>query len=329
MRKLQCPYTTTGPAPARQAGQSSHECHICAGRLAIASRRRRCHDSAVTQPIHIVAGATASGKSARALALARERDGVIINADATQLYAELRILSARPSDAELAQAPHALYGILQGGDPASVARWLALAKPEIEAAWAAGRLPVVCGGTGLYLKALLEGLSPIPDIAESHRAEAVQLLQDLGNAAFHAKLAEVDPVIAARLAPGNTQRLIRAWEVWRATGKPLSAWQAEPKQPPFPGAAFTVEVIDLPRAEIYRRCDARFARMMQQGALEEVKALQARNYPADAPVMKAVGVPELLGYLHGEYPLEEAVRLARHNTRRYAKRQLTWLRHQL
>lgn len=279
--------------------------------------------------IHIVAGATASGKSARALALAKERDGVVINADATQLYLDLKILSARPDPQEMENVPHKLYGVLEGQKVASAASWLEMARREITHVWHEGKLPIICGGTGFYIKTLLEGLSPIPDVPEEIKQETSALLASEGNAAFHARLHEVDSLLAEKFDSGNSQRLMRAYNVWKATGKPLSHWQKIPPQKPFSDAEFKVEVIEIEREVLYARCNDRFDAMMRQGAVDEVEALLKNNYPATLPIMKAVGVPELTAYLQGEKSREEAVALAKQNTRRYAKRQLTWLRHQL
>ena len=276
------------------------------------------------QKIHIIAGPTASGKSARAIELANQHNGVILNADATQCYADLQILSARPDAAELAKAEHRLYGIWQGDKVASVGDWLAAIKPEIEQCWNEEKLPIVCGGTGFYLKALMEGLSPIPEIEPSIR-EALGLVD---NSALYATLKSVDAEAAESIDEHNRQRLIRAVEVYEGTGKPMSEWQAIAKQPPFPNAEFELEVISLPREELYERCNRRFELMLAAGALEEVESLLDKGYAADAPVMKAVGVPEITAYLHGEINLEEAGELSKQNTRRYAKRQLTWLRNQ-
>ena len=279
-------------------------------------------------PIHLIAGPTASGKSARAIELANAQNGVILNADATQCYGELRILSARPDEAELAQAEHRLYGIWSGDKMASVADWLEAVKPEIEQCWQEERLPIICGGTGFYLKALMEGLSPIPDIPTEIREDVIRKIQTEGNEAVHQKLAAIDSEAANALPPENTQRLIRAYEVYLATGTPISEWRRLPKEPPFAEAQFTTEIITLPRAELYARCDARFENMLQAGALEEVEKLLTKNYASDLPIMKAVGVPELTAYLRSESSLEQAKELAQRNTRRYAKRQLTWLRNQ-
>ena len=278
--------------------------------------------------IHIVAGPTASGKSARAINLAKQHNGVILNADATQCYADLQILSARPSAQELTQAPHKLYGIWQGDKLASVGDWLSAITPEIEKCWQNEQLPIICGGTGFYLKALMEGLSPIPEIPAKFRNEISQEIDSHGNSSIYEKLKAIDPNITESIPLANTQRLIRAYEVYLGTGHTMSYWQAQPKAPPFPKANFELEIITLPRETLYARCDARFGQMLNQGALEEVEQLLAKNYDADLPIMKAVGVPEISSYLRGDCTLEEAETLAKQNTRRYAKRQLTWLRNQ-
>lgn len=279
-------------------------------------------------PIHIITGPTAAGKSARALALAEEKNGVIINADAMQLYRELRVLTARPSSEEERRTPHRLYGVLPAGVRCSAARWVRLAENAIDAAHRAGRLPILTGGTGLYLRALTEGLSPIPDIPLAVREEAQGLLRQWGGEAFHKALTEKDPVLAARLAPGDSQRMIRAWEVVAHTGRPLSAWQRCDPLRRYDPAQFSWELVTRSRAEIYARCDARFLAMMEQGAEEEVRELLAFELAEDLPAMRAVGVPEIAGWLRGEYTREEAVRRGQQATRHYAKRQLTWLRHQ-
>jgi tRNA dimethylallyltransferase len=276
-------------------------------------------------PIQIIFGATASGKSAAALALAQQKNGVIINADASQLYADLRILTARPSVAEEALAPHRLYGILPATQASSVALWLEQVKPAIEQAWQQQQLPILCGGTGMYLKALTEGLAEIPPIPATIRTQ----VQSLSAPALHAQLAACDPAMADRLMVTDTQRLRRAVEVFLASGKPLSYWQAQPKQPLFPQATIQLEVLNPPRAELYARCNARFVQMIEQGAIAEVEALLQRNLPAHLPIMKAVGVPELAAFLRKEISLDTAITLAQQHTRNYAKRQITWLRHQL
>jgi len=275
----------------------------------------------------IVAGPTASGKSALALALARHYGGTIINADALQVYRDLRILTARPDEAAQARAPHRLYGYLDAAARGSAARWRDLALAEIAAALGAGRLPIVVGGTGLYLRALRQGLAPVPDIPPEIRDEAAALYRALGGAAFRTNLATLDPAAATRLPPGDRTRLTRAYEVARATGVPLGEWQRHAAAPaPY---RFATLLLAPPRAALYAACDARFAAMIETGGLDEAAALFARGLAADLPAMKAVGVPELMRHLRGEIALAEAVGAAQMATRRYAKRQMTWFRHQL
>lgn len=279
--------------------------------------------------IVVVAGPTAGGKSALALALAGEFAGTIINADSMQLYRGLEILTAQPDAAARARAPHALYGVLDPADPASAGRWRAMAAEAIRTAQADGRLPILVGGTGLYLRALMRGLAPIPPIPAGIRAAARALHAELGGAAFRARLAERDPDAAARLKPGDTQRLIRAYEVVAATGRPIASFQrGESPAGGREGRFFTVLVMP-PRAALYGTIDARFLRMIRQGALAEARALWARRLDPSLPAMKALGLPALFDHLNGLISLEEAIARAQQATRRYAKRQATWFRHQL
>ena len=277
--------------------------------------------------IAIVAGPTASGKSALALALAEEFVGTIINADSLQVYRDLAVLTARPSAAETARAPHRLYGAIDAAENCSVGRWRALAEEEIDAALARGRLPILVGGTGLYLEALLNGLATLPPIPEAARDEARALHAALGGAAFRERLAVLDPVGAAKLAVGDTQRLTRAYEVVRATGKPLSAWQA--LQEPNEGLRAAAVVLLPERDALYRACDARVERMIVDGAEDEVRALLDRGLAENLSAMKAVGVRELGAALRGEMTREAAVAAMQQTTRQYAKRQYTWFRQRL
>jgi tRNA dimethylallyltransferase len=281
--------------------------------------------SPATRPVLVLAGPTASGKSGLATALAERLDGVVINADAMQVYRELAILTARPGPAELARAPHFLYGVLPANDPCSAARWRALALETIDAV--APRLPIVVGGTGLYLRALLRGLAPLPPVPAAVRAAAAARRRALGPEAFHREVAARDPAMAARLPVGDTQRLIRAWEIFEATGRPWSAWLAAPDQPPPSDLHFAVMVTAPPRAALYRAIDRRLAAMLEHGALDEVRAL--RDLDPALPIHKALGVRELARHLRGELDLADALAAAQQATRRYAKRQMTWLRHQL
>lgn len=278
-------------------------------------------------PLLIVAGPTASGKSALALALAEEFSGTIINADSMQVYRDLHVLTARPGPAEEARAPHRLYGVIDAAEPCSAGRWRGLALGEIEAARAAGRMPILAGGTGLYLHALVHGIAAVPAIPAEIRDAARALHAELGGAAFRARLAERDPDAAARLDPGDRQRLLRAYEVVAATGRTLGAWQRAAAPAARPGIACVILL--PPRAQLYEACDARFGAMMAQGAEGEARALLARGLAADLPAMKAVGIREIAAYIEGRVTREAAIAAAQQATRRYAKRQYTWLRHRM
>lgn len=273
----------------------------------------------------LLAGPTASGKSALALDLARRLGGTVINADSMQVYQELRIVTARPSAADEALAPHALYGVRPAAQPGSVAWWRAEALAAMQTAREQGRLPILCGGTGLYFAALTDGLAEIPDPGEPARAEARRLLAELGPTALHAALAKVDQATAARLRPSDSQRLARAWEVWRGTGRGMAAWQAE-RSPPVPWR-FTALRLDPPRDDLRTAIAGRFQAMLDQGALEEVRALLALDLDPSLPAMRALGVPELAAHLRGEITLEEAARRATLASGQYTKRQATWFRH--
>jgi tRNA dimethylallyltransferase len=275
----------------------------------------------------IVAGPTASGKSALALALAEEFRGTIINADSMQVYRDLAVLTAQPGTAERARAPHRLYGVIDAAEACSAGRWRALAVAEIERARGEGTVPIVVGGTGLYLRALVDGLAPVPPVPAAVRAEARALHQRLGGVAFREALVAFDPEAAQRLAASDAQRLIRAYEVATATGRPLSAWQRQ--QAPVPEMTAAAIILLPPRAALFAACDARFLAMMQAGALAEVDALLKRGLAPALPAMKAVGVPELGAMLAGRSTPEAAVAAAQQATRRYAKRQYTWFRRQL
>ena len=278
-------------------------------------------------PVLVIYGPTASGKSAAALAAALEFGGTVINADSMQLYADLPILSATPSPAEMARVPHRLYGVLDAAEAASAQRWREMVVPEIRTAHAKGSLPIVVGGTGLYLKALMEGLSPIPEVPADIRAAVRARMAVEGPQAMHALLAARDPVTAAGLRPEDPQRISRALEVLEATGRPLAEWQALPPDGPPPGMRFRVAVIAPPRAQVYARCDRRLQQMVVQGALEEVRRLGARNLDPALPAMKALGVPDFLAYLRGEIDLKSALAAAQKSTRHYAKRQFVWVNH--
>ena len=275
----------------------------------------------------VVAGPTAAGKSALALAIAEEFGGVLINADSQQRFADLRILTARPSAAEEARVPHKLFGDLEAHESGSAAEWAAKAAAEIHAAAAANKLPILVGGTGLYFRALLEGLSDMPAVPAAVRAAAKALRDEIGPEAFHARLAARDPEIAARLAPGDTQRTLRAWEVVEATGTPLSVWQKSPGTPLLAARALRILMLP-PRDDLYAACDARFLAMLEAGALAEVQAMFSRGVDLSRGAGKALGVSDLAAVLSGDRALREAVTLAQTATRQYAKRQMTWFRNQ-
>ena len=283
-------------------------------------------------PLVIIAGPTASGKSGLALALAEKLDGIIINADSMQVYRDLAILTSRPGVSETARVSHRLYGVLDGDSPCSVARWREMALEEISAAAGRGRLPVCVGGTGLYLRALIRGLAAIPEIPEAVHRAARERYKELGGEAFHEELAARDPETVARLHMNDRQRLIRAWEVFEATGRGLREWQKrETPQEGLVAAGVRLAMIVLmpPREALYGACDKRFHGMIKSGLLDEVRALDARGLDPALPVMKALGLREMLRHCRGETSLEDAVLEAQQATRRYAKRQMTWLRHQL
>ncbi|MGH6946957.1 MAG: tRNA (adenosine(37)-N6)-dimethylallyltransferase MiaA [Kiloniellales bacterium] len=278
-------------------------------------------------PAILVAGPTASGKSGLALAIAEAFAGTVINADALQVYRDLRILSARPGPDEERAAPHRLYGILPASERCSAGAWRALALAEIAAAQAAGRLPVLAGGSGLYIKALEQGLAAIPQVPEALRATGEELYARLGGAAFRAALVARDPA-SARLAANDRQRLVRAWEVLEASGRSLASWQAG-QGSTEPGLRWLRLVLLPPRERLYEACERRFRAMVGAGALDEVRALLALGLDPRLPAMKAVGVPEFGRHLAGAIDLETAIAQGEGATRRYAKRQTTWLRGQM
>jgi tRNA dimethylallyltransferase len=288
------------------------------------------------KPVVVVAGPTASGKSALAASLARDFDGIVINADSMQVYRDLPILTAQPGAAEMAALPHRLYGFLGLDDVCSAERWAALARHEIDATQAAGKLPILCGGTGLYLRALMHGFSPIPDVPADIRQAARDLLDRIGSAALRERLAIGDPVSAARLHANDRQRVVRAWEVLQATGKPLSEWQTLPPESPA-DLQFLTFVLLPERAALYRACDRRFLAMLARGALGEVREVLERYpglYRPDLPPpeggAKALGFWGLARHAEeGSAVSEEAIGAAQQQTRNYAKRQGTWFRNQM
>jgi tRNA dimethylallyltransferase len=280
-------------------------------------------------PVIVIGGPTASGKSALAVALAEELGGVVINADAMQVYRELPILTAQPGAADLARAPHRLFGVLAAEDPCSAGRWREMALGAIGEANAAGRRAVVVGGTGLYLKALRHGIDEIPAVPADVRRALEARYDAEGGAAFKAALARDDPETAERLPSGDRQRLVRAAAVLEATGRPLSAWHTRPGEATEPALRIQAFVLLPPREALYAACDARFAEMVAMGAVEEARGFLARRLDPELPLMKAVGLRELGRHIAGEVPLEAAIEEGSRATRRYAKRQYTWFRHQM
>jgi len=255
--------------------------------------------------------------------------GTVINADSQQVYKELRVLTARPSIEDEKRVPHRLFGTMNGSDICSAGHWVNLAVIEVREALDQGRLPILVGGTGMYLKSLTEGLSPIPDIPPHVRTQAMARHKELGAEGFYNELACLDSVTTDRLPIGDTQRLMRAWEVSIFTGRAFSDWQDEPRVLPLPGVDFATIAITPPRKRLYTAINERFSRMVEDGALDEVRALVAQNLSLDLPVMKALGVPQLQAYLAGDLLLDEAVKRTQKLSRNYAKRQLTWARNQI
>jgi tRNA dimethylallyltransferase len=278
----------------------------------------------------LIAGPTAGGKSRLALELARGRGGVVINADAMQVYRELRILTARPDAAAQALAPHRLYGFVSARDAYSAGLWRERARAEIARAHAAGRVAIVVGGTGLYFESLGKGLATIPEVAPEVRAKWRKIAAVQGAEEVRRHLESADPVMAARIAPGDRQRAVRALEVLEATGRSLAWWQARgPSGGEAPQGTCLRLVVAPERALLHQRIDARAAAMIEAGALDEVRALLSLVPEGDLPASKAIGVRELAGVLAGTCELERALDAMRAATRRYAKRQLTWARRRM
>lgn len=274
--------------------------------------------------VFVICGPTASGKSSLALELAERAGGSVINADSMQVYRGLEILTAQPGAAERRDVPHLLYGVLDPADVCSAGRWAEMALGAIAETRAAGRVPILCGGTGLYLKALMEGIAPVPDIPAEIRAAVRERHAAVGTQAFHAELLARDP--GSRVRASDVQRTIRAVEVLEATGRPLSWWQAQPPAGAT-GLRFVTVLLDPPRGDLYARIEARFDAMLAAGALAEARAL-ARLDPG-LPAARALGLRELAAAAAGNLPLDDAVTRAKTRSRNYAKRQVTWFRRQI
>lgn len=285
------------------------------------------------QTVYVIGGPTASGKSAHALDLGDKHDGVIINADSMQIYDDLPLLTAQPSAEDKARTPHLLYGALHPNESCSAGNWREIVQPIIQETLNQGKAPIVVGGSGLYLKALIEGLSPMIDIPQDIRDAAGAKQKELGNPAFHAALAERDPVMAARLEPFNTARLIRAWEVLDATGKSLAEWQAMPRIAPPSDWQFNVTLVMPERETLYDRCNKRFIWMLENGALQELEEfnalIESGEVNKNALLTHALGVEPLSAYLNGQMSKEDAIKQGQGETRRYAKRQTTWFNNQV
>jgi tRNA dimethylallyltransferase len=277
----------------------------------------------------LIAGPTASGKSALAVALAERFGGTVINTDSMQVYRDLRIITARPTPEEEARVPHRLYGHVDASVNFSAGAWVGDAAKVLEEARAQNRLPIFIGGSGLYFKALTRGLSAVPPIPAEIREDVRARLDRDGVEALHAVLAHRDPISAERLKPRDRTRIARALEVVEATGRSLTDWHREGQPPLLPPGAFSALFLAPDRDALYARIDARFDAMLAAGALEEVAKLATRRLDPLLPAMKAHGVPVLIRHLRGEMRLEEAAEIGRADTRHYAKRQFTWFRHQL
>ncbi|MCJ2187379.1 tRNA (adenosine(37)-N6)-dimethylallyltransferase MiaA [Novosphingobium beihaiensis] len=280
-------------------------------------------------PLALIAGPTASGKSDCAVALAQElerrgRRAIVVNADSSQVYADLTVLSARPTEEEMGGIEHRLFGAWDGAQGCSAADWARAARETIADVHAQGAVPVLVGGTGLYIRTLLDGIAPVPPIAPHVREEVRALPVEQAYAALQAE----DPERAARLAPADTTRIARALEVVRSTGKPLAHWQALTSGGIGHDVTLFPAILLPERQALYARCDLRFARMIERGAMAEVETLLARRLDPALPVMRAIGVPELAGVVAGSWSLDDAIVRGSQATRNYAKRQYTWLRHQ-
>jgi tRNA dimethylallyltransferase len=285
------------------------------------------NDGTGRNPVVLIAGPTAGGKSAVAYELARTNAGMIINADALQVYRELRILTARPTPSEERAVPHRLYGTVSASRPYSVGLWLDAARTAIADAWSLNRMPIVVGGTGLYFKALEQGLVRLPPIPPTTRQKWRHKLERQGPASLYEELMSLNRAEATRLRPSDGQRIVRALEILDATGKPLSAWHAESSAPGFLATCRALKLfLSPPREHLYKRIDRRFDEMVELGAMAEVQELLRQSLDPSLPAMKAIGVGELAAVAGGELALDEACRIAKRNIRRYAKRQLTWAR---
>lgn len=283
----------------------------------------------MSKNVIVIGGPTASGKSRLAIDLAKELNGVIINADASQVYQGVRVISAAPSPSDRAEADHRLYEYLDVAVNGNVCMWLTEAVRTVREVWSEGKTPIVVGGGGLYLNNLINGTTPIPEVSPQVRAEVAADLEQNGVNGLYRRLSAEDPAAAAMLNPNDTTRIRRACEIWRSTGKSIAEWYNVPMVKKLPEADFLTVVLLPPKKELDIRCNFRFDQMFVHGALDEVRYLISRNLPLNLPVMHAKGVPELIAAVEGAVPVEEAVELAKTHTRQYAKRQLTWFRNKM
>ncbi len=287
----------------------------------------------LNKTIHIVGGPTASGKSAHAIELCEKHDGVIINADSMQIYNDLGLLTAQPSQEDKEAHLHQLYGTLHPNQSCSAGNWREMVEPIIKETWAKGKIPIIVGGSGLYLKTLTDGLSPLPDIPAEIREATNQKQKQLGNPAFYDALKERDPIMADRLHPYHTARLIRAWEVIEATGKSLSEWHNTPPIEPPSDWSFDITLVMPEREVLYKRCNERFLWMIDNGVMEEIaefnKKIASGEVNDTCLLANALGYKPLSAYQRGEMSKEDAIGKSQTDTRHYAKRQVTWFRHQV
>jgi tRNA dimethylallyltransferase len=277
----------------------------------------------------IITGPTSSGKSALALELAGTFNGVIINADSVQLYHELPILSAQPAERDFSKVSHQLYSILSGDQYCTAFMWAQMVLKVLEETYTHNQLPFIVGGTGFYLKTLLEGLSPVPPVPPDIRNKAIQHCQNIGLKNFFKELESIDPGAAKHIGPHDYQRITRAWEVFHATGRPLSWWQSSPKIPFTTSYHFLTFCLNPPREDLLKKADFRLENMISQGALEEVKMLLTQYTDRSAPVFRTLGACQLADYLEGLSSLDSALKNTQSLTHAYIKRQQTWFRHQL
>ncbi|HET6838328.1 MAG TPA: tRNA (adenosine(37)-N6)-dimethylallyltransferase MiaA [Bradyrhizobium sp.] len=297
--------------------------------MSVATSDMQANSASESGKAMLIAGPTASGKSALALALAQKTNGVIVNADSMQVYRDLRVLTARPTRGEEARVPHRLYGHVDAAVNFSAGQWVSDAAKVLSEVRAQNRLAIFVGGSGLYFKALTRGLSAVPPIPPELRESVRARLMRDGVEALHAELAQRDPASAERLKPRDRTRIARALEVIEATGRSLTDWHRDGLPPLLPPGEFSAVFLAPDREQLYDRIDARFEAMLKVGALDEVAALAARHLDPLLPAMKAHGVPALIRHLRGEIALDEAAAIGRADTRHYAKRQFTWFRHQL